>query len=62
MAKKKLVTVKLTKASGSVVEWRGTGCTVHNEDGKTYLNVYESTAVGTFGIEVPQGAKVEVKP
>ena len=58
--KKKLLTVRMTRASGSVLIWHGTGATIYEEDGKHYLNVFESKEAGTFGIELPNGATVEI--
>ena len=62
-AKRKQVTVVMITAAGSVYQWRADEATVHiNRDGKAFLNVYNSEEAGTFGIEIPRGGQVEVRP
>ena len=53
--------VTLTKEDGRVIVWHGTEATIHEEDGKRYLNIFNSPEAGTFGIEIQPGDKVQVE-
>ena len=62
MAAKKKITVTLENASGAVYQWHAEAVTIQRDGAKVHLEVTGSTEAGDFGIEVPRGGQVEIRP